>query len=201
MSKKDKKKKSKKNVLKCGKVLEGGKFKTSKAVLSFPKLFKPEAFNEGKPKFKCSLIWDDDEVDLTLLKKVGKKAVKDWGKKVPKNFIYPWRDGEEREQTGYGEGKTFMNVSSEFPVLVIDKNGDKITDESEIYAGCIVRAIVAPFVYEKPKKGLSFALLAVQKLADGDPLGTMANADDFGDDDLSEFEDDEDDGDDDDDWD
>ena len=208
MAKKTKNKKTKKSdPLKIGVVLDG-KFKTPIARLSFPSLFKPESYEGSDPKYKCTLLFDENESDLTLLKKVGKRCVKEkYSKKLPKKFTWPWRDGEEREDTvGYGEGVTFINLSSNSKPLLIDRKKKEITDEDMLYAGCYVRAIVSPFVYEvKGNKGLSFALRGVQFLKEGKAFGSRTNPDDFGDDDLSDFEDDElnddvDDDDDDDDW-
>lgn len=191
MKKSEKSKKS--DVLKSGVILEGNKFKTPIGRLSYPALFEPESFKDSKAKYKCAIIFDDSEVDLGFLKKLGKKVINEkFGDKIPKNLVTPWRDGEEREDSaGYGEGTTFMNVASDYKPLVIDRKSNKITDQTEIYAGCYVRLIVSPFVYTQPKKGLSFGLLAVQKLKDGEAFGMSVSAADFGEDDLSNFEDEE----------
>ena len=72
--------------------------------------------------------------------------------------------------------------SSKQKPVVVDAFGNAITDPGEVYSGCYGRASINFFGYNRAgKKGLSAGLLAIQKLHDGEPFGTVGSADDFND--------------------
>jgi hypothetical protein len=164
---------------------------TPKGRLSYPHLFEPQIPpNQTEPVYSCTLVFEDG-TDLSALEKEVERVAKDkWGDKYAAlqktgKIRSPFRlDGEEK---GYPEGSVFINIKSKAaPGIVSIFPGDdgkpaKITDPSQIYAGCFARASVRAFAYDtQGNKGVSFALNNIQKLADGDRLdGRMRAEDEF----------------------
>jgi hypothetical protein len=73
-------------------------------------------------------------------------------------------------------------VKSKKPPVVVDSNRNPIINSNEIYSGCYGRASIDFFGYNTAgSKGISAGLLAIQKLHDGEPFGTVGSADDFND--------------------
>lgn len=96
--------------------------------------------------------------------------------KTPKTTL---KDGDESDLEKYPEDEGHWTISTRafgsHKPGVVDQALRPILDESELYSGCYVRASVQAFAYaNKMSKGVSFALLNVQKLKDGDPLGAVA---------------------------
>ena len=100
---------------------------------------------------------------------------------------WPFRDGAERDAQGYGPGTTFINVSSKQQPGVVDRYAGTdgrprpITEHSEVYPGCFVRASLRPFTYDtNGSKGVSFGLQNLQKLRDGERIdGRMRPEEEF----------------------
>lgn len=155
-----------------------------KARLAFPALFKARAFDEldtnSKAKFEATLLWPKD-TDLTPVKKAVMTAVVEkWGKdktKWPKKLRLPFRDGDEfMDLAGY-PGTIFIRASSVFAPQVIDRYGQDITDQKQIYAGCYVKARLNAFAYEtKGNVGVSLGVQAIQKVSDGERLDGFGDA-------------------------
>lgn len=158
--------------------------------LSYPNLFRPRAKEEGgEPVYGCTLIFDEaaqKTPEYTALKKAAAATAKEkWGDKMPATLRSPFRDGADKEQEGYGEGKIFINISSKQKPGIVGTRRDPATgkpevidDESLIYAGCYVIASVRPYAYEaKGNKGVAFGLQNIQKRKDGDSLGGRTRAD------------------------
>ncbi len=115
-----------------------------------------------------------------LLRKTAKAK---WGNNLPKNLKLPFRDGEEKSQECF-EGKVFINAQSKFAPGVYAASKAEIIDPAEIYGGCYVRATLTAYTWEfMGKKGVSFSIQNVQKLADGEGIVSAArgSVDDFGD--------------------
>lgn len=158
--------------------------------LSYPSLFRARGFNGGEPKFSCSLIFDEQAQKSPEFKKLkqeaGRIAKEKWGDKLPVNMRSPFRDGAERDNEGYGPGVVFMNVSSKQRPGIVGTVADPetgkpmpIEDESELYAGCYVRAELRAYAYDTAgNKGVAFGLQNIQKVKDGDMLGNRTRAED-----------------------
>jgi hypothetical protein len=162
------------------------KITTKKFRVSFPHVFKAQTTPSGEQRFSLvMLIPADDKVTISDLQKLAKAAAYEkWtkeavdSKKVKINW--PMRDGEEKadQYDGYS-GMVFATASSKNKPKVVDKNVDPILDESEFYAGCYARAAVNAYAWEwKGKKGVSFGLINVQKLAEGERFGFASNPED-----------------------
>jgi len=62
---------------------------------------------------------------------------------------------------------------------VVDNKVQPILDQSEVYSGCYGRVSVTFYAYNSNgNKGIAAGLGNVQKLRDGEPLGSRANAKD-----------------------
>lgn len=164
---------------------------TGKARLSYPYIFTPrkDPKKENDPgKFSCMLmIPKSDEVTMAKLRKAEEAAKQEgkagkWGGKIPANLKPSIIKDGDLYAEDYPEraGHWFLSVSSSNKPGVVDVNRETILDQSEIYAGCYVRAALnaAPYKHVEGGKGVSFYLNHIQKLADGDPLGNVTRAED-----------------------
>lgn len=168
---------------------------TGKVRLSFCQLFEPKAIDGGAPKYSVTLlIPKSDTATLGKIKAAMTEAADKFRQKngaaaLPANPINPLHDGDGVKPSSgepYGpecKGCWVMAVScseSQKPVIV-DAFGNAITDPGEVYSGCYGRASINFYGYNNRKKGIGAGLLAVQKLHDGEPFGTVGSADDFND--------------------
>jgi hypothetical protein len=155
---------------------------TPKFRVSFPYLFKPNAFQEGQePKYSITMLFDK-KADLSELKEAMNEAIADkWGSKPPKGLKKPFRKGSEKELEGYDDDIIFMTCSSKMKVGLVNERRKPIISEDEFYAGCYAHATVVCYAYDnKFGKGVGFGLQNVQKLADGEPFsGRSKPEDDF----------------------
>jgi hypothetical protein len=168
---------------------------TPKFRVSFPNVFKARLNDQnGQMEFGVMAIFPAG-ADLTALKKAAQEAiVEKWGsdqKKWPKNLRSPFRKCEEKEYEndagkmvlppGMEPGGIYLNLKSRQKPGLVDANVQDIIDEKEFYAGCYARATVYAHAYEvKGNTGVSFWLQNVQKVGEGDPLGSRTKAqDDF----------------------
>lgn len=146
---------------------------TPKFRVSFPEVFEAKAFEDQAAKFSIQMLFDKKE-DLSKLKNAVKAAVKDkWGDTAPKGIVLPFKDGDEKDLEGY-EGKIVVGASSKFKPQVLDQKAQEILAQNDFYAGCFARALISAYAWEYKKgnsvlkRGVSFNLIAVQKLADGE---------------------------------
>jgi hypothetical protein len=160
---------------------------------NFPALFE-QKLNKLSNKMEYSVVAVFPKgTDLSALKKAAADAIAaKWPDlaKRPKNLKNPFRKHEERknEETGampegYEEGGIFINLKSEKnKPQVVGPDKVEIRDESEIYSGVWMRASVKAYAYQHASgnAGVSFGLGNIQKVKDGDPLGSRTRAqDDF----------------------
>ena len=168
---------------------------TGKVLLSYAHLFKPQAgIAGGDEKYSVSLVIPKDDKDTIgkierAIEKATKEGVARFGAKFGKgaNFRMPLRDGDtDKPDDPSYTNSYFLNVNSKTKPGVVDKDLNPILDPSEVYSGCFGRASIVAFPYSvNGSAGISFALHNIQKLADGEPLGGKAKAED----DFSDFED------------
>lgn len=168
---------------------------TGKVRFSFCQLFEPKAIDGGAPKYSVTLlIPKSDTVTVEKIKAAIAEAADRFRQKngaaaLPPNPIHPMHDGDGvKPSTGepYGpecKGCYVMAVScgeNQKPPIY-DAFRNDITDPSEVYSGCYGRASINFYGYNNRKKGIGAGLLAIQKLHDGEPFGTVGSADDFND--------------------
>lgn len=162
---------------------------TGRVRLSYVHLFEPYSQdNDSEEKYSCVILIPKS--DKSTLSKIDKaiKAAAEAGKNskydgtIPKNLVTTLHDGDEEgdlDKNPEYEGHMFMSLSSKTRPGIVDADVNPILDSTEVYSGCYARVSMNAFPYNyKGKKGVSFGLNHVQKLADGDYLGGRSRAED-----------------------
>jgi hypothetical protein len=159
--------------------------------LSFPALFRAEAFKQGdEPKFKATFLIPKNsplhaEVEKAILEtvrtKYGAKAEKiiQQIRNNPNKFCY--QDGDTKSYDGY-EGMMALSAKNGVRPLVIDRDKTPLTEaDGRPYAGCYVNATVEFFTYDNSGIGVSASVTGVQFVRDGEAFsgGRAASMDDF----------------------
>lgn len=168
-----------------------GRVKLDNVRLSFPALFKAEAFKPGdKPKFKATLLVPQGsplakKVEATiravLKAKYPQKADAIYKQIQGNPNKFCWQDGDTKEYDGY-EGMMALSAKSDARPLVIDEQRNPVSEEDgKVYAGCYVNASVEIFTYDNSGVGVSAQLRGVQfaKAGDAFSAGRPADADEF----------------------
>jgi hypothetical protein len=185
---------------------EGTKVITPEAILSYARLDTPEqdkndeGIPTGKPKYSCALVFSPG-TDLSELKRAAFNAAE---AAFPGKAAEKFKNGSIKSpfrtdigDRGYPEGSTFINCRTVARPGCVYAHADpatgkaatvKLEDVKEVmYSGCIVRASVTAFYYDrKGNKGVSFALGNLQKLREGDRLDSRRKAEDEFEADLSQ---------------
>lgn len=153
--------------------------------VSFPNVFKSQTNKlSGKEEFSVVALFKKG-ADLSALKAAALEATEaKWGSdktKWPKPLRSPFRDqGEKKKEiegrevlpAGHEEGAIFLNLKSSQKPGVVDQNVQPILDDKDFYSGCYARASIRAYAYDQAgNRGVSFGLINVQKMKDGDPLG------------------------------
>lgn len=163
---------------------------TGRVRLSFVHLFKPYAFTPGQEeKYSCTILVPKTDTDtmnrLNAAIEVAKRkgTVDKWGGVMPPVVPTPIYDGDGVKPS---DGMPFgpeckghwvftASAKADYPPEVVDKHGNPIINQSEIYSGIYGRVNVSFFAYAfGGKKGVGCGLGPVQKLEDGEPLGGSA---------------------------
>lgn len=157
---------------------------------AFPRLFEAEEMREGgKKAFGVEAVFAPD-ADLSELKKLASRVKKEfWGDSPPKKIKSPFLNGNEinegREDNGKNprpeiEDCTLIRLNTTIKPEVVSLNPNiPITDETEVYSGCRMRAFVYCYAYEPTKddptikNGITFLLNHVQKLGDAEQWGAV----------------------------
>lgn len=160
---------------------------TGKVRLSFVHLFKPYAFQAGQEeKYSTTILVPKTDTDTmarinAAIEAAKQKGVTDkWSGVMPPIIPTPVYDGDgvkPSDGTEFGpECKGhwvfIARSSADYPPEVVDKMGNPIINQSEIYSGVYGRVNVTffPYLYGG-KKGIGCSLGPVMKLEDGEPLG------------------------------
>jgi len=150
--------------------------------VGFPRVFKARAVNEGgEEKFSIECLFASD-ADLKPLKQAAAAAAREkWGDNIPKNLRSPFKDsGEKSDLDGFEEGCVHISPKSKYKPGLVDANMEPIIVDTEFYGGCYARASVNAYAYTHPQggPGVSFGLLNVQKIDDGEPFSSRSNPED-----------------------
>ena len=159
----------------------------SKTRWSYVRVFDPRYNDDGKPEYTISLIIPKTSTK-TLEKitaaieaayKEGEAKLKGNGKSVPPLAALktPLRDGDiERADDPAYANSYFVNAKCRDTAPdIVDINLNKILDRNEIYSGCYGRADISFYAYNNRSKGIGCWLHGLQKIADGEPLGSKAD--------------------------
>lgn len=164
---------------------------TGKVRLSYVHVFEPYASDgDDESKAKYSTVILIPKTDTATLNKieVARAAAIEAGKhskfdgKVPPNLVNTLHDGDEEadlDKNPEYAGHMYMSISSNSKPGVVDQNVQPILDSTEVYSGCYARVSMNAAAYNyKGKKGISFYLSHVQKLADGESFTGRTRAED-----------------------
>ena len=142
---------------------------------------KPPKDNpSGDPKFSTSiLIPKSDTKTLAALKAAQESAIAAKWPKRPAKVATTLHDGDGvKEKTGepYGpecKGHWVMSCASKTRPGLVDKDLNPILEHGAIRSGDYARVSLNAYCYDvNGNRGVSFGLNNVQKLADGEPLGS-----------------------------
>ena len=162
---------------------------------SYANVWEPKAPVEGAtPKFSVSLIISkDDKATIEKIQAAMKAAYEEGlpklraaSKNVPtfETISKPIHDGdvEKPDDPAYANAY-YISANSLTAPGIVDAACNPILDHSEVYSGVYGRASVNFYVYANGvNKGIACGLNNLQKLSDGEPLGSKASPEsDFGD--------------------
>ena len=173
--------------------------------LSFPAVFKPQAYGDGNPAYGAKLIVEPNSANVEAIRKTIREAAKtQWGdkadaivKQLTADKKSAWVEGPYRNKDGdvYDgfEGNYFLSTRSEkLRPTALGRDKQPVTEaDNVIYGGCYVDASVDIYVQDSPKWGrrINAVLRGVRFVRDGDAFGgsSAASADEFEDLDDEDF--------------
>ena len=163
---------------------------TGKVRLSYVHLFKPYAAMQGQEeKYSVTVLVPKTDTDTiarinAAIEAAKQKGVTDkWNGQCPPVIPVPVYDGDGvRPSDGLPFGPECRgcfvftaSAKADYPPEVVDRFGNPIINQSEVYSGIYGRVNISFFPYAfGGKKGVGCGLGPVQKLEDGEPLGGSA---------------------------
>lgn len=167
---------------------------TGEVRFSFCNIFEAkEPQGGGDPKYSVTLLIPKSDTNtMGKIKDAMSEAREHFchrfgANALPAKPVHTLHDGDGQRPNGedFGpecRGHYVITVSSKQKPVVVDRYGNDILDAGAVYSGCYGRASINFYGYAKNgKKGISAGLLAIQKLRDGEPFGTVGSASDFAD--------------------
>ncbi len=167
---------------------------------SYANVWEPKSINGGTPKFSVSLIIPkSDTKTINAIKKAIEAAYKEGEAKLKGNsrsvpaleaIKTPLRDGDlERSDDEAYKNSYFINANSTTPPGIVDASVQPILTRSEVYSGVYGRASINFYAFNSNgNRGIACGLNNLQKIRDGEPLGSRATAEsdfaDFAEDDF-----------------
>ena len=161
---------------------------------SYANVWEPKSINGGVPKFSVSLIIPkSDKKTIEAIKKAIQAAYKEGEAKLTGNsrsvppletIKTPLRDGDtERPDDEAYANSYFLNANSTTQPGIVDANVQPILTRSEVYSGVYGRASINFYAFNSNgNRGIACGLNNLQKIRDGEPLGSRATAEsDFAD--------------------
>ena len=157
---------------------------------SYVNVWEPKSINGGTPKYSISLIIP--KTDTATIKKIrdairaayeeGQNKLRGNGKTVPplEDLKIPLRDGDkDRKDDPNYAGCVFINANSSAAPGIVDAALNPILDRSEVYSGVYGRASITLYAFSSNgNRGIACGLNNLQKLRDGEPLGSRSRAED-----------------------
>ena len=173
---------------------------TGECRFSYANLWEPKAMDEkSKPKYSVSLIIPKSDTKTIEKVKAAIQAAYDEGKSklssgksVPSlnSIKTPLRDGDiDRPDDEAYANSYFINANSATAPGIVDASRQPIIDRSEVYSGVYGRASINFYAFNvNGNRGIACGLNNLQKIRDGEPLGSKASAEsDFATEDDDEF--------------
>lgn len=163
---------------------------TGEVRLSFLHVFEPYAQKPGAdPKYSATILVPKTDVatkaaiDNAIRAAIDNGVSKCWNGVRPPQPAISLHDGDGvRPSDGmpYGDeckGHWVIAASSKNQPFVVDSSVQPILQQSEVYSGMYGRVSISFFPYANSgKKGVGCGLNGLQKLRDGEPLGSRVSA-------------------------
>ena len=156
---------------------------------SYCSVWEPKSINGSEPKYSVSVLIP--KTDKETVRKIrdaiqaayreGESLLKGKGSLPPLSALrVPLRDGDtERPDDPAYAGMYFLNANSKVAPQIVDAAVNPILDRSEFYSGCYGRASVSFFAFNSNgNRGIACGLNNLQKIRDGEPLGSRTRAED-----------------------
>lgn len=157
--------------------------------LSYANVWEPKSINGGAEKFSVSLIIPKSETKtIDAINKAVNAAIEEgrgkFGGKIPSRTVLklPLRDGDvDRPDDEAYTACYFVNANSNSAPEVVDKSLNPVISRSEIYSGVYARVSINFYAFNSNgNRGVACGLGNIQKVRDGEPLGSKTSAaDDF----------------------
>ena len=150
---------------------------------SYVNVFEAISQNGGKPKYSDQLIISKDDTEtidgiskaIEAAYENGKNKLMGANGQIPpfSALRTPLRDGDlERPGDPIYKNCYFINARNPKPPIIVGSDKHPITEPSEFFSGCYGRACISFYIYNaNGNRGIACSLLAIQKTADGEPLG------------------------------
>lgn len=157
---------------------------------SYENVWEPKSINGSTPKYSVSLIIPkSDKVTIEKIKKAIEAAYREGEAKLKGNsktlpplsaIKTPLRDGDlERPDDPTYANSYFINANSATAPGIVDIDLNPILNRSEVYSGVYGRASVSFYAFNSNgNRGIACGLGNLQKIRDGEPLGSKASAED-----------------------
>ncbi len=157
---------------------------------SYANVWEPKSINGSTPKYSVSLIIPkSDKVTIEKIKKAIEAAYREGEAKLKGNsktlpplsaIKMPLRDGDlERPDDPTYANSYFINANSATAPGIVDIDLNPILNRSEVYSGVYGRASVSFYAFNSNgNRGIACGLGNLQKIRDGEPLGSKASAED-----------------------
>jgi hypothetical protein len=165
--------------------------------LSYANVHEPKSINGGAEKFSVSLIIPkSDTKTIAAINAAVDAAIEEgrgkFGGKIPNRAVLklPLRDGDiDRPDDEAYADSYFVNANSNSAPEIVDKALNPIMSRSEVYSGVYARVSVNFYAFNSNgNRGIACGLGNIQKIRDGEPLGSKTSAaDDFTSDDSEDF--------------
>ena len=155
---------------------------------SYVNVWEPRSINGGTPKYSISLIIPKSDTKtvsriqaaIEAAYHEGESRLKGNGRAVPSlsSIKTPLRDGDtERPDDPAYKGCYFINANANSAPGIVDAACNPILSRSEVYSGVYGRASISFYAFNSSgNRGIACGLNNLQKLRDGDPLGSRASA-------------------------
>ncbi|HEY9060978.1 MAG TPA: DUF2815 family protein [Pseudobacteroides sp.] len=168
---------------------------TGQARLSYVHLYQPySAQPNQEPKYSVTIlipktdIATKQRIDAAINAAITAAVAGKWNGARPPQISTPVQDGDGLRRNGepFGQeckGHWVINASSKQQPPVCDLQLNPIINQTEVYSGMYARVSINFFgFFNSGNKGIGCGLNAVQKVADGEPLGNRVSVESaFGD--------------------
>ena len=155
---------------------------------SYANVWEPRSFQGGKPKYSVCLIIPKTDTDTIGKIREAVRAAYEEGQyrltgrdgSLPalKDLKLPIRDGDtDRTGDPAYAGCLYINANTARAPGIVDADCRPILDHSQVYSGVYGRASITMYAYNAGgNRGIACSLNNLQKIRDGEPLGTRIPA-------------------------